>query len=274
MDLAAVITRIRAQCASFTNRVAGSAELALASRETESITKPSAWVIPDTERATENRVDFGSYDRIEESFRVVVALDNTGDYRGQASSIAVEAIRDELRAGLVGWAVDSDHLPTQYDAGDLADIDRSALWYEFRFVSVKQSGIFIRYQIDTLLGFTTTSLSSVLSTLVSNIATTTGGTRLTSDYSESLQVIAQGTTRFQIRSTPLLWVAESNTNGTQLAVELVVIRHLDTGEAERDYTEGDMHTDIEAMSAPSYWRVADDVEVLEDPTLPSMAERL
>lgn len=261
MDLAAVITRIRAQCASFSNRVAGAAELAHVERETDALAKPSAWVIPGAERATENRVDLGALDRIEESFGVVVAFGNTGDARGQAASVSVEAIRDELRAGLIGWAVDSDHLPTQYAGGDLGSIDRSTLWYEFTFASVKTGGSLVEWAVKAVLYLATTSSATALTTLASNLATTLSGTRLLSDVSTGRQVITQGSTVFRLIPAATPWIKHSNLTGERLEVELIVTRHLGAAEAERTYTEGNMLTEQLAITAPSYWEIASDTEV-------------
>jgi hypothetical protein len=261
VDLAAVITRIRAQCASFSNRVAGASELPAAQRDSDTIAKPSAWVVPAREIATQNMIELGSLDRIQESFYVIVALDNTGEPRGQTSSIAVEAIRDELRAGLIGWAVDSDHLPTQYDAGDLGDIDRSTLWYQFSFFSVRTGGSMVEWGVKATLYLASTSSATALTSLASAIATTLSGTRLTRDIATGRQVIAQNTTRFRMIFGAAPWVIDSNDTGEVLKIELTVIRHLGSSEAERDYTEGNMLTEQLAILAPSYWQVASDIEV-------------
>jgi len=264
VDLNAVITRIRGQCASFSNRVAGSAELEVAQLDTSTIAKPSAWVIPGVERASRNLVELALFDRITESFKVVVAFDNTGDSRGQAASVAVDAIRDELRAGLIGWAVDSDHLPTQYESGDLDGILRSTLWYSFTFVSEKIGGSLIEWSVRATLYLASTSSATALGSLATKIAASLSGTRLTRDVATGREAIAQGSTVFRLIPGVAPWIIDSNTTGEKLAVELIVTRHLGAAEAERDYTEGNMLTEQLAMLAPSYWQVATDIEVKPD----------
>jgi hypothetical protein len=263
VDLAAVITRIRSECSTFSNRVAGASELPAARRDTDSIAKPSAWVIPGPESATQNMVELGALDRIAESFTVIVALSNETEPRGQTSSIAVEAIRDELRAGLIGWNVDSDHLPTQYVGGDLADIDRSTLWYEFTFQSVRIGGSMVEWSVKATLYHTLDS-ATVLGALETALDAALSGTRLAREVAIGRIVIPQNSTRYRMIFGVAPWVIDSNEMGEVLSIELTVIRHLGAAEAEQTYTEGNMLTQQLAILDPSFWAYTSTVEVKPD----------
>jgi hypothetical protein len=165
---------------------------------------------------------------------------------------------------LIGWAVDASHLPSQYVGGDLGVIDRSTLWYEFTFQSVRIGGSLVEWGAKVTVEIASSGAAAVLTALASKLATTLGGTRMTREVATGRQVIAQNSTVFRMLWADAPWVIDSNTTGDRLAIELTVIRHLGAAEAERDYTEGDYLTEQKAIGAPSYWQVASDVEVQPD----------
>jgi hypothetical protein len=74
-----------------------------------------------------------------ESFAVIVALSNTPDERGQAAvNTAHHTVRAELWKALIGWqpdnlGCDSIYMGIEYQGGNLLDLDRSRLWYQFDF---------------------------------------------------------------------------------------------------------------------------------------------
>ncbi len=128
-----VITVLRVRCPSFANRVAGAAEYN-ALPENAKLTVPAGYVLPLDDKPEEAKVGTGYRQRLRDSFAVVVALDNTGDHRGQkATSDAVRVIRPELFKALLGWEPGDDHGPITYEGGQLQDMNRSVLWYRFEF---------------------------------------------------------------------------------------------------------------------------------------------
>lgn len=138
MNINTVIAHLRTYCPSFAGRVAGAARYKRID-ENNTLDVPAAFVIPQDdnpdERASENDVT----QRLVESFTVVVALSNTPDERGQDSiNTAHHAIRAELWAALLGWQPDgladqSRYRGIEYQGGNLLDLDRARLWYQFDF---------------------------------------------------------------------------------------------------------------------------------------------
>lgn len=132
MDLNAIIAALKARCASFGGRVAGAAEYKRLP-EAANLDLPAAYVIPLDENP-EPAQNQNSYRQIvSDSVAVVVVLSNTADERGQGSITSVCAIRAELWAALLGWEPDADHGRVEYEGGQLLDLDRARLYYQFEF---------------------------------------------------------------------------------------------------------------------------------------------
>ncbi len=136
MKLSSVIVRLRAQAASFSNRVAGAGELAAALDAEESLAVPHAFVIPAADIVSES-LSAGRIDqKVEERIVVMVCVDNTTDDRGQSGSESMHDLRAELIAALVGWEPATDYGQMSYRGGQVFDMTRSRLWYFFEFSAV------------------------------------------------------------------------------------------------------------------------------------------
>lgn len=77
---------------------------------------------------------------MDETFAVIVALDNRLDERGQASGKGVHAIRAELWAALLGWRPEDRYDGVVYEGGNLMTIDRARLWWRFEFSAYMELG--------------------------------------------------------------------------------------------------------------------------------------
>lgn len=132
MDLLAIIAAIKARCASFAEHVAGAAEYKRLPDSTN-MAMPAAYVIPLDDNPEASQSSNGRRQQLRDSFAVVVVLSNTADERGQGSITSVRAIRKELWAALLGWNPDADHGPIEYEGGQLIDLDRARLYYQFEF---------------------------------------------------------------------------------------------------------------------------------------------
>jgi len=139
MNIDLIIAALRLRCPSFAGRVAGAAQFQLLPEKTN-LPVPCAYVIPLDDRADENRSSTGYRQTITDAFAVIVALDNTADERGQAASGNVHAIRRELFKALLGWEVSDDYGGVEYAGGELLDIDRARLWYQFEFSAAFEIG--------------------------------------------------------------------------------------------------------------------------------------
>lgn len=134
MDIALIIAALKVRCASFGGRVAGAAEYKRLP-ETANLDMPAAYVIPADDQADDPMSTNGYRQPVTDSIFVVVVLANTADERGQGSITSVRAIRAELWAALLGWEPDADHGRIEYEGGQLLDLDRARLYYQFEFAA-------------------------------------------------------------------------------------------------------------------------------------------
>lgn len=134
MKLELVIAQLRARCPTFAQRVAGAAEYQIVPEST-AISVPAAFVIPLADDPEENGAETGVRQRLVETFGVVVALSNVTDERGQTAYSAVHEIRKEIWKALLGWVPDEDYGAVQYAGGNLVQLDRARLWWQFEFSS-------------------------------------------------------------------------------------------------------------------------------------------
>lgn len=132
MDLNAIIAALKARCPSFGGRVAGAAEYKRLP-EAANLVMPAAYVVPADDQAENVQSTNGYRQLVTDSIFIVVVLSNTADERGQSTITEVNAIRAELWAALLGWEPDADHSRLEYEGGNLLDLDRARLYYQFEF---------------------------------------------------------------------------------------------------------------------------------------------
>jgi hypothetical protein len=132
MKLSPIILQLRSASTSFGNNIAGAAELVAAEKETYSVDR--AFVVQLAENATPNDQTLGINQSINEIFAVIVALNNTGDRRGQTAYDGVFTIRAEIFSGILGWKIPGAEGLVEYSAGRLLDMNRAYLWYQFEFL--------------------------------------------------------------------------------------------------------------------------------------------
>lgn len=145
MNLNLVIQQMRTYCPSFAGRVAGSARFKRLD-EAANLQVPAAYVIPLDDNP-DNTMSLNETRQVMiESFAVIVAISNTPDERGQAAvNSAHDTIRAEIWRALLGWQPDglgsaSRYRGIQYQGGNLLDLDRSRLWYQFDFGAYMEIG--------------------------------------------------------------------------------------------------------------------------------------
>ena len=94
---------------------------------------PAAYVIRAGRSAEENTLGTGGHSqRITESFSVLIVDRVSGGVSGEATSLAVEALCDEIQSALIGWSPDAPRDPVNYVGGALVDWTEPALmiWIE------------------------------------------------------------------------------------------------------------------------------------------------
>jgi|GEM_PF-3527512 hypothetical protein len=124
----AVITRLRAQCAVFSNRVAGTAAEARASEQTE-FPVPHAFFMPGGIEPS----DMDTLSPLDQEctirFRVLIAVDNKGDERGQAGATGLLTAARSVVVALIGWTPAAGFAPVMFDGlEDSFDSNRDRLW--------------------------------------------------------------------------------------------------------------------------------------------------
>jgi len=141
MNLNNVIAHLRTYCPSFAGRVAGAARFKLL-EETASLDLPYAFVIPLDDNPGDPESLNDVRQKLVESFAVIVAVSNVPDERGQnAGNNAHDSIRAELWRTLLGWQPDPTiYRGICYQGGNLLDLDRARLWYQFDFGAEMQIG--------------------------------------------------------------------------------------------------------------------------------------
>lgn len=143
MNITTVIEHLRQYCQTFEGRVAGAARFKRID-ETVSIDLPSAFVIPLDDQPGERLSLNDVRQPLSEAFAVIVALSNVPDERGQnAIDAAHDSIRAELWRALLGWQPDglgaeSSYRGIEYQGGNLLDLDRARLWYQFDFAALTE----------------------------------------------------------------------------------------------------------------------------------------
>lgn len=133
MKLSLIIGALRGRCPFFENNIAGAAEFKTLS-ETGKMKLPAAYVIPAEDIVTPQKTQTDYWQTVTEGFSVIVVLDNTRDLRGQAASYdAVDGVKKMLWKALLGMRPDSDSDIIVYAGGQLLDMDRGRLYYQFDF---------------------------------------------------------------------------------------------------------------------------------------------
>lgn len=139
MNISLIIDAMRVRCASFGGRVAGAAEYTNLPKNAALIT-PCAFVLPLDDAPEAQRSENAYRQLVRESFAVVVALDNTADPRGQAAATSLHALRAELWRGLLGWKPEPDYNGIEYEGGQLLDMDRAQMWFQYEFAAEFEIG--------------------------------------------------------------------------------------------------------------------------------------
>lgn len=143
MNLSLVIAQLRAFCPLFAGRVAGAAQFKRLD-ETSTLDVPAAYVVPLDDNPGERMSLNDVRQPLLESFAVIVAISNATDERGQSAVYAAhDTVRAQLWAALLGWQPDgledqSIYRGIEYQGGNLLELDRSRLWYQYDFGAYRE----------------------------------------------------------------------------------------------------------------------------------------
>lgn len=137
MQLELIIGALRQRCPGLGTRVAGAAQFRLLP-ESASLQVPFAFVLPLDDAPDPPTSPNVVRQYLKEGFAVVVALDNSVDERGQSASHGVHDMRAALWRALLGWKPTSDHNGIAYEGGNLLQLDRRRLWFQFEFSAARE----------------------------------------------------------------------------------------------------------------------------------------
>jgi len=127
-----IIARLRAEVPGFANRVAGTAEEAKASEQVD-FPLPHAFVMPGGLEPIEAQLS-GLDQEVSIRFRVMIAVSNASDERGQTGGAALLGLAAATMQALIGWepgagysAVLSEGLEDSFES------NRATLWGSLTF---------------------------------------------------------------------------------------------------------------------------------------------
>lgn len=132
MNLNIVIAQLRTRVPVFANRVAGAANFSVLP-EAANMAVPAAYVIPMDENPEPNVSSSGYRQTVREGFAVVVVLSNVADERGQGAAVTVNDMRLDLFKALLGFQPGEEYEGIEYEGGNLLQLDRSRLYFQFEF---------------------------------------------------------------------------------------------------------------------------------------------
>lgn len=128
----AIITRLRAQVAGFSNRVAGTAAEAKASEQTE-FALPHAFFMPGGMEPAETQISSLDQEMVVR-FRVMIAVSNASDERGQAGAAALYALVADCVQALLGYVPAAGYAPVVSEGlEDSFESNRHVLWGSLTF---------------------------------------------------------------------------------------------------------------------------------------------
>jgi hypothetical protein len=144
MRLGQIALRIRSQNTYFGDLVAGAVELDIAVRETVSLRKDMAFVVPLVESADPNEWDSQSFQGIIERFAVVVAVKNDTSAKAKTGLIAYDKlhdIRSDLFAALVNWQPKESKTVISFRGAKPLTVNNAYVFHQYEFEFEAELGI-------------------------------------------------------------------------------------------------------------------------------------
>ncbi|MFH1998717.1 MAG: hypothetical protein ABIK28_03505 [Planctomycetota bacterium] len=273
MKLSEIVLRLRAADTVFGNRIAGAAEFTHAD---ENAVKDGAqaFVVPVGFTVEQSDITNGVQFKLKENFNVYAVLDNSLDYTGNDANDAVDDVRAELWASLLGWVPTGFDEPVISEGGNLGPLNRSYLVYEFLFSATRSVSEAEGYQPEATDEFLTiTGLDDLVTygdfsvsdnwtlgdgwTIAAGKASCDGTQEAVSDLSQVLKLVAGHSCTVNLETsgisggsvTPIL----GGTAGTAIT---------DDGEKEQIIIAGEDDSLIVFRASADFVGSLDDVQVL------------
>lgn len=133
--LAEIVTRLKDTAMPPLNLVASASEFAALKGAPPKEKQPAAYVMPIAETAGPNRLANGVRQQVAARVGVVLALGNLSDRRGGPAAEALEAVRDAVKAALVGWPPSADDEPLTFAQGRAVTFADGVFWWQDEFAT-------------------------------------------------------------------------------------------------------------------------------------------
>ena len=128
MKISNWIEHLKAACPILVNEVAGSVSLAVAQANT--VKRPCAWVISDSENALPNKSTAIHSQQVKQRIGIYVAVKNVATPRDTGYTTEFEAVHAEILAALCGWTPIDAASPVDYVSGKNYGFDPlTQYWY-------------------------------------------------------------------------------------------------------------------------------------------------
>jgi hypothetical protein len=135
MDLSPILARLRGQLTDMAV-IGGAADLSAV--EGGYVATPACYLVAMSESAEDNLLLGGFEQRLSISFSVFVVVSSLGDVAGETAMAALEPIRTQVKAALLGWVPEPTiGEPIRFAGASLLKLDAGLLWWadEFRFTT-------------------------------------------------------------------------------------------------------------------------------------------
>jgi hypothetical protein len=106
----------------------------LASIRDKPLALPAVYVLITNESAEPSAYATGKVrQRLEVDIAVVIVTGNVSDSRGAAASSDVDALKQFVRAALLGFELSPEHDPLEYVSGEMIRASNGTVWFECMF---------------------------------------------------------------------------------------------------------------------------------------------
>lgn len=128
MKIHGIIEKLKEEVPVFGGRVAGTAQYS-AELEAVRLPLPCAYVYRAGGVASEAATLGATVQILEQTFGVIIAVDNSLDGRGQAAAETLDDVLDEVIEALLGWLPDDEHNAFEFVRDEHLEINRGRLWH-------------------------------------------------------------------------------------------------------------------------------------------------
>lgn len=133
MKIKVLIDRIKAECPTLQSRVSGLSDFLMLDGREDATATPCAYVVRLVSEVAPNET-IGVVVQVKtERYGVFVCVDARGDAVGYDADDALDTLRTEIHAALIGWQPDAERSPLEDDGWENVTATRARMWRRFDF---------------------------------------------------------------------------------------------------------------------------------------------